>query len=123
MKTILTGSIFLAFIASFGAFAAEEDNHGKGMNHAAMQGMMAAEATIAQMHKGHGKVNKVDIQDGKINMTHGPIKSLGWAGMTMDFKVKDKAILNNIKPGQMVDFDVAKDGSGLYYVNRISPLK
>lgn len=74
-----------------------------------------------QTGSGQGTVNRVDLQNNKVNMTHGPIQSLGWPGMTMDFKVKDAAVLHGIKPGQKVTFEVVKEGPKQYFVTRINP--
>src|SRR5512135_2598465 len=89
-----------------------------------MAGMkMAPAKTTAAIHKGEGTVNKVDAANGKINLTHGPIKSLGWSGMTMDFPVKDKAMLAGIRPGQKVAFELEKAADGQYPITRIAPAK
>lgn len=74
--------------------------------------------TAAAVHQGRGTVNKVNLQAGKINLSHEPIKSLKWPKMTMDFNVEDKSSLAELKPGMMVDFELAKFGSG-YRITRI----
>lgn len=84
---------------------------------------MGANAVAAVTHKGQGTVNKVDTTAGTINLTHGPIKTLGWSGMSMDFKVKDKSILNKIKTGTKVDFEISKDPDGTFVITRIIPAK
>ena len=120
MKNIISSSFLLVLLASSGAVLSGE--HQAGMNHAAMQGKEHS-ASALQTHQGEGMVNKIDLENSKINLTHGPVKSLGWPGMTMDFKVKDKAILKGIKPGQKVKFEVVKEGDGQFYVARIVKLK
>ncbi len=84
---------------------------------------MVMGATKAQIHKGQGTVNKLDVLTGSVNLTHDPIKSLGWSGMTMDFKVKNKATLDKIKPGTKVDFEVIKEADGAFVITRITPAK
>ncbi|MDP2695362.1 MAG: copper-binding protein [Gallionella sp.] len=120
MKNLISSSLIIALLAGSGVVLAGE--HQAGINHAAMQGM-EHNASAAQAHKAEGVVNSVDLRNGKVNMTHGPVESLGWPGMTMDFAVKDKAILKGINPGQKVAFEVVKEGPGKFYVNRITPLK
>lgn len=120
MKYTISSSLLLVLLTGSGAVLAGE--HMKGMNHADMQNMKQS-ISATQGHKAEGVANSVDLQHGKINMTHGPVESLGWPGMTMDFTVKDKAILKGIKPGQKVEFEVVKEGPGQFYVNRITPLK
>ncbi len=106
-------SIFL--LASAPAVALAEA-HQHNMNHAEMHASV-------QGHSGQGVVNKVDLQSNKVNLTHGPIPSLGWPGMTMDFKVKDATLLQNIKPGQKVTFGVIKEAPKKFVVTRITPQK
>lgn len=113
MRYIISGSLLLVLAVGSGAVLAG------GMDHAAMQGKPAAAAV--QGHKGEGVVNGIDLRQGKVNLTHGPIRTLGWSGMTMDFQVRDTAILKGIKPGQKVEFEVVNEGPGRYYIVRIAP--
>ena len=71
----------------------------------------------------HGKVNRIDAAAGTVNITHEPIKALNWPGMTMGFRVADKALLKGLKAGDEVDFDLAKGPEGGYVISRISPAK
>ncbi len=88
-----------------------------------MAGMSADKHATTPSHKGQGSVNKVNATTGAINLTHGPIKSLGWMGMTMDFKVKNKANLDKIKVGTKVDFEVSKEPDGTFVITTITPVK
>ncbi len=88
-----------------------------------MPGMSVDKHAAMALHKGQGTVNKVDVTTGAINITHGPIKSLGWMGMTMDFKVKNKANLDKIKVGMKVNFEVTKKTDGTFVITTITPVK
>ncbi|MBI4205820.1 MAG: copper-binding protein [Betaproteobacteria bacterium] len=79
-------------------------------------------AAEGEAHKGQGTVNRVDANAGKINLTHGPIPSLKWPGMTMDFAVKDKQGLAKLKAGQKVEFKVAEQSKGQYAITEIAPV-
>ena len=48
----------------------------------------------------------------KINLTHEPIASLDWSGMTMDFEVQDKSMLAKLKVGQKVTFTLDRNPQG-----------
>lgn len=76
----------------------------------------------AQVHQGQGIVNKIDLDAGKINISHEAIKSLKWPEMTMDFKVQDKSVLAGIKPGMKVAFELAKFADG-YRITRLAPAR
>lgn len=78
---------------------------------------------VAESHQGKGTVNSVDAKAGKINITHGPIASLDWPAMTMDFEVQDKAALANLKNGQKVTFTLVEVRKGKYVISEIAAVK
>jgi Cu(I)/Ag(I) efflux system protein CusF len=49
-------------------------------------------------------VKKIDIEQGKITLDHGPIKNLDMDGMTMVFKAAEPAMLKTVKAGDKVKF-------------------
>ncbi|MDP5239503.1 copper-binding protein [Uliginosibacterium sp. 31-16] len=69
-----------------------------------------------------GEVRKIDQAAGKLTLKHGEIKNLDMPGMTMVFAVKDKALLNNLKPGDKVKFMVVNE-AGKMIVTDIQPAK
>lgn len=83
---------------------------------------MESSAMSAQVHKGHGVVNKINAKAGKINITHDPIESMDWPKMTMDFSVQNKADLESIKPGAAVNFELTPHGKG-YRISHIEQAK
>jgi len=56
-----------------------------------------------------GEVRKVDVDVAKITLRHADIKSLDMPAMTMVFNVRDKAMLDKVKPGNKVKFKVISD--------------
>lgn len=72
---------------------------------------------------GRGTVNKVDAAAAIVNISHEAIPALKWPGMTMDFKVADKKLLENIKPGQKVSFGLVKEPAAGYVISHIEPAK
>ncbi|MHB8455756.1 MAG: copper-binding protein [Acidiferrobacterales bacterium] len=76
----------------------------------------------AESYAASGTVKRVEIQAGQVNITHGPIAGLGWPGMTMNFPVKDKAVLRKLTPGERVDFWLSQE-DGRYVITRIVPSK
>jgi Cu(I)/Ag(I) efflux system protein CusF len=56
-----------------------------------------------------GQVTKIDESASKITLKHGPIKKFDMSdGMTMVFRVKDPAMLKQVKVGDKVKFDAEK---------------
>jgi len=113
-------SLALLVLATVPAHAAEmKDMSGmKDMPHMKTD---ARESAAGQVHKGQGTVNRVDEKSGKVNLAHGPIATLKWPGMTMDFQVKDKALLKGVTPGQNVEFDLVQAGPSQFVITRIAP--
>ena len=91
----------------------------------ALSGAYAAPAAIAQaaVEKGQmagtkmdltdGEVRKIDMDAGKITLKHGEIKHMDMPPMTMVFAVKDKALLEKVKPGDKVKFSATNEGGKL----------
>ncbi|MCO5337024.1 copper-binding protein [Delftia tsuruhatensis] len=67
-----------------------------------------------------GEIKKIDLDNGKVTIKHGDIKNLDMPGMTMVFPVKEKSLLNNLKPGDKVKFMVINEG-GKMLVTDIKP--
>lgn len=65
-----------------------------------------------------GEVRKVDRQNGTLTLRHGPLRNLGMPGMTMVFRVADRAWLGALKEGDQVRF-VADDVGGQLTVVRL----
>ncbi|MBI3479090.1 MAG: copper-binding protein [Nitrosomonadales bacterium] len=78
---------------------------------------------VAEAHHGKGKVNSVDAKAGKLNITHEPIASLDWPGMTMDFEVQDKTVLAKLKAGQKIEFKLNEVRKGKYVISEITAVK
>ena len=65
-----------------------------------------------------GEVRKVDKSAGKITIKHGPLQNLGMDAMTMVFRVKDQAMLDQVKAGDKIRF-VAEQLNGQLTVTRL----
>ena len=69
-----------------------------------------------------GEVRKIDKEQGKVTLKHGPITNLDMPGMTMVFKVADPKMLESIKEGDKVKFS-ADRVNGAITVTAIEPAK
>ena len=67
-----------------------------------------------------GKINSVDLAKQSINVTHEPIKALGWPKMKMEFSVANNVDLSNIKTGDLVNFSIKPKGDDDYIVVNIT---
>jgi Cu/Ag efflux protein CusF len=82
----------------------------------AVAAALPALASAAEMSD--GEVRKVSKDTAKVTIRHGEIKNLDMPPMTMVFAVRDKAVLDTLKPGDRVRFKAVKDG-GTYTVTEI----
>lgn len=58
-----------------------------------------------------GEVKKIDTEQSKVTLKHGPIDNLGMPGMTMVFRA-DPAVLAQFKAGDLIRFRADRvDGS------------
>ena len=92
-------------VAAFGvtlAFGAHAQTApASAAEHAAHHAVAAAPTTA-------GEVRKIDKEQGKVTLRHGPIANLDMPGMTMVFKVSDPKLLDSIKEGDKVKFAAEK---------------
>ncbi|HPO19254.1 MAG TPA: copper-binding protein [Rubrivivax sp.] len=72
-----------------------------------------AAATAGDAEMTDGEVRKIDLAAGKLTLKHAEIKNLDMPAMTMVFAVRDKAMLDKLKPGDKVRFKAVDDGGKL----------
>ena len=96
-------------VVTSGQFLIESEANLKGV----LDKLNAPGAAAQHIHTGTGRITKVDAKTGELVMQHEPIPSLDWPGMTMEFEVKDPAILKGLKAGQQVEFDLADEDGDL----------
>ena len=89
--------------------------HVMGQAAAAGQSMPEKGNVITAM----GTVRKVDKEENKLNIRHDPIEALGWPVMTMDFEVKDTILIDEIKAGDSVRFNLEQDEDETYIITDI----
>ncbi|QRX81659.1 efflux RND transporter periplasmic adaptor subunit [Glaciimonas sp. PAMC28666] len=74
----------------------------------------------APMHRGEGKVESINTEE--ITISHGPIPTLQWGPMTMEFKLPSSGLPHNIVVGGNVAFEIRPINDGLFQISSISPL-
>jgi len=77
---------------------------------------LAAMPALAQMAE--GEIRKEDKGAKKVTIKHGDVKSIEMPPMTMVFQVRDPALLDKVKVGDKVKFQVEKQGDA-YVVTAI----
>lgn len=66
-----------------------------------------------------GEVRKIDSANAKLTVRHAEIKSLDMPAMTMVFGVRDKALLDGLKPGDKVRFKAVDEGGGKLVITEL----
>lgn len=89
---------------------------------AAALAFVAASALAAEPTPAEGEVRRTNPAGQEITLKHGEIKNLDMPPMTMVFKVKDPALLADIKAGDKVRF-TADQINGIYTVLSIETVK
>lgn len=108
-RTIAAAVITCALVAPF-AYA--DDAHHKKDS--------SAGASVASM--ADGEIRKVDKDAKKITIKHGPLQNLDMPPMTMVFRVKEPAMLDQVKSGDKVKFQAEKIG-GAFTITKLEPAK
>jgi Cu(I)/Ag(I) efflux system periplasmic protein CusF len=70
-------------------------------------------AATAATPMADGEVRKIDKEQGKVTLKHGPIASLDMPGMTMVFKVVDLKMLDTLQPGDKLKFAADQVGGAI----------
>ena len=80
----------------------------------------AATVSTAVGHKAEGSVDGIDLKAGTLSLNHGPVATLKWPAMTMEFKAANAGLLKGLKPGQAVAFEFVERQPGEYVVTSIA---
>lgn len=115
----------LAFVAALSFAGAASAQSSKPM--ADMPGMSekapaAGSSDAAASELAEGEIRKVDKDNKKLTIKHGPLKNLDMPGMTMVFGVKDDGMLDKVEAGAKVRFQAEKI-DGKIVVTRIEPAR
>ena len=66
-------------------------------------------------HRVQGTLNAVNA-DGTVNITHGPVETLDWPGMTMDFVLANSSLADNARIGSAITFEIVERKPGEWVI-------
>jgi Cu(I)/Ag(I) efflux system membrane fusion protein len=72
-------------------------------------------------HRAAGTVKTLDAKSGTLSIAHGPVESLKWPAMTMDFKSANDALLAGLKPGATISFEFVERSPGEWVITKVEP--
>ena len=99
-------NIHSALVACFAALALSGMAIAQSGSGTATPAASAAPSVASEFAE--GEVRKVDKDNKKLTLKHGPLKNLDMPGMTMVFQVKDEAMLDKVQAGDKVRFQAEK---------------
>jgi Cu/Ag efflux protein CusF len=114
MNPLLTSIATLTVSAALSLPAFAQETHEPAAHGAAA--MSAEHGALAD-----GEVKKIDKTSGKVTLAHGPLPG-GMPAMTMNFRVKDAAWLDQLKEGQKIRF-ATETVKGAMTINYFEPVK
>ena len=86
---------------------------------AAAPGSAPATTSKAVSHQATGTLDGIDAKTGSVTVTHGPVASLKWPGMTMDFVLANPALTEKFKPGSAVSIEFVERKPGEWVITRM----
>lgn len=108
--------------ALIGTASAQTAEPSSAPTEAATSAGAAQTQSASSAETNEGEVRKVDKDNKKITIKHGPLKALDMPGMTMVFGVKDDTVLDKVQPGEKVQFQAEKI-DGKFVVTAIEALR
>lgn len=69
-------------------------------------------------HHGAGTLDTFN-EDGSVTVTHGPIKTLRWPAMSMDFMLANSSLIQGIKLGATVNFEIVEREPGVWVITKL----
>ena len=72
-------------------------------------------------HQAEGTVEEVDTKTATVTLAHGPVPSLKWPAMSMEFKVAHSGLLKDLQPGASVAFEFVERGQGEWVITAARP--
>lgn len=72
-------------------------------------------------HRGEGTIKAIDFAHATVTLAHGPIDSLQWPAMIMDFRFLEPALLQSLKPGQKIMFEIIEESAGEFVIVSTQP--
>jgi Cu(I)/Ag(I) efflux system membrane fusion protein len=73
-------------------------------------------------HQVEGTVEDVDAKAGTVSLKHGPVASLKWPAMVMEFKIANSSLFKDLKPGASVAVQFVERQPGEWVITAVKPL-
>jgi RND family efflux transporter MFP subunit len=78
-----------------------------------------ADTPKAAGHRATGKVESLDAAANTVSIEHGPVATLKWPAMTMEFKLANESLRNGLEPGRRVTFEFVERAPGEWVITKL----
>jgi len=112
MKNNIKLIAILTFVAAGFAFACTSSESTGNTTNSTFNSAQNGEK---QIYKSKGVVKKIDLEYGKLTVDHEDIPGY-MSAMEMNEPVKDEAMLETVKVGDKVDFEIERTGSNVTFI-------
>ena len=116
----MTRNSILIAVSMLGSGLAFQVSAADSHSHQAANETRPAAAASAALTE--GEVRKIDKAAGKVTIKHGPMPKFDMPPMTMVYRVKNRAMLDQLKTGDKIKFDADGVG-GEFTVLRLEKMK
>jgi Cu/Ag efflux protein CusF len=72
-------------------------------------------------HRAEGTVKAIDATAGTLSIAHGPVETLKWPAMTMNFKAANSALVAGLQPGSGIAFEFVERSPGEWVITKVTP--
>jgi RND family efflux transporter MFP subunit len=70
-------------------------------------------------HKATATVESTDAGGGTVRLSHGPVETLKWPPMVMDFRLANRALMKDLKPGARIAFEFVERDKGEWVITAV----
>ena len=74
-------------------------------------------------HRAEGKLDSIDAKTNSVMVSHGPVPSLNWPSMTMEFTLANGGLVKDIKPGTPVALEFVERKPGEWVITKMESKK
>jgi RND family efflux transporter MFP subunit len=72
-------------------------------------------------HRAQGTVESIDAKANTVSVEHGPVPSIKWPAMTMEFSFANPSLAGSARPGAKIAFEFVERKPGEYVITQIEP--
>ena len=85
--------------------------------------IFGAKASGKVGHKAEGRLDAIDPKANTVMVSHGPVPSLNWPSMTMEFTLANDGLVKDIKPGTPIALEFVERKPGEWVITKLESKK